>query len=216
MGCFVKRTANEFNFVTWHSGNNVLVADLPNKPLFCSLTTAAPSALLATRMTFADVDLEWTSNSEGNETGFRVEVSTDNSTWSTLTTVASGVVTANVTIPSVGSTYYYRVIATGGIPSAPSNVASFATIAAPITLDAITTVTPTTIDLSWVDTEGFASSYEIERSDDGGTIYNSIEVTTNLSYQDTGLTTATEYFYRIRVNGAITSDYSNIESTTTP
>lgn len=216
MGCFVKRTANEFNFVTWNSGNNVLVADLPDKPLFCSSTLAAPSSFTATRMTFADVDLEWVSNTAGAENGFKVQVSTDNVTWATSVTVGSGVLTANVTIPSVGDTYYYRVIATGSIPSQPSNVSSFATVAAPITLDAITTVTASTIDLSWVDTEVLASSYSVERSLTGVGAWTEILSSTTLtSFQDTALDSGIEYFYRVRVDGAITSDYTSVESATT-
>ena len=197
MGCFTKREANEFNFVAWQSGNNVLVSDLTEDISFCSLTLAAPSGLTATRMTFADVDLEWTSNSDGVETGFRVQVSTDNVVWSTLLTTASGVVTASVSIPSAGSNYFYRVVALGLIPSSPSNVSSFSTEAAPVVLDSITAVTVNTIDLSWTDTEGFASTYALQRADTIGGTYSDVVVTTNTSFQDTGLTNSTENLYRV-------------------
>ncbi len=81
----------------------------PPPPFAPSVLTAVPAG--ANR---DDVLLTWDDNSN-NETGFEVQYSTDNSTWSTLTTTAADVETYTHTTPTLGEvTHYYRVRAVGG------------------------------------------------------------------------------------------------------
>ena len=126
----------------------------------------APTAFTATRMTFSDADLEWTSNSGGLETGFIVERSPDNAIWTTVATVGSGILVASASIPSVGGIWYFRVIADGGTPSDPSTVSSFSTVDPPLSL-VLDGITPSTVSLSWTDLDGFVAGVDIEESSDG-------------------------------------------------
>jgi subtilisin family serine protease len=90
---------------------------------------AAPSALLATAVSRSQIDLAWTDNA-ANETGFKVERSTNGRKWSQIATVATDVTTYSDTRLRRNTTYTYRVRAfnTAG-HSAYSNIASTTTTA---------------------------------------------------------------------------------------
>jgi hypothetical protein len=84
---------------------------------------AAPSALTAQRVSASQVNLTWADNST-NETGFKIERSTDGSTWTQIGTVGANVKTYSATGLSSG-TNQFRVRAynaTGN--SAYSNMAA--------------------------------------------------------------------------------------------
>lgn len=70
---------------------------------------AAPSAL-AVSTTLSDFILTWTDNSD-TETGFRVEYSTDGTTWTSAGTVSPGVTTKTVTGGPYDVTVFFRVFA---------------------------------------------------------------------------------------------------------
>lgn len=177
----------------------------------------APSALVGTRMTFADFDLSWVSNSVSEETNFQLERSTDNTVWVAVETTGVNILEVSNDIPSVGDTYYYRVKALGATSltdSDASNVESFVTVAAPLVLDPVVAGVTIT-DLSWVDTEGFVGTTQIQRREpNGANTWGTIVETTNTTYQDTGVTSGTEYDYRVLPLGA-TADYSNVENIVT-
>jgi len=85
---------------------------------------AAPSALVARAMSKSQIDLAWKNNS-GNETGFRVERSSDRRKFLQIATVGAGVNRYSSTGLAPGKTYFYRVRATnGGGDSAYSNIAN--------------------------------------------------------------------------------------------
>jgi len=93
-------------------------------------------------------------------------------------------------------------------PSAPS---------APSGLTA-TAVSSTQINLSWTDNAVNETGFKIERKTGAGGTYAQIAtVGANVTaYNNTGLTTGTQYFYRVRANNAIgDSAYSN-EANATP
>lgn len=69
---------------------------------------AAPSALVAVATSTTTVALGWTDNS-ANETGFRIQRSTDNSTWADLLAPAANATSAEDTSASRNSTYFYRL-----------------------------------------------------------------------------------------------------------
>ena len=69
---------------------------------------AAPSALVAVATSTTTVALGWTDNSS-NETGFRIQRSTDNSTWSDLLTLAANATSSEDASASRNSSYFYRV-----------------------------------------------------------------------------------------------------------
>ena len=88
---------------------------------------AAPSGLTATAAGTARIDLSWSDNS-GDEDGFRLERSSDGSTFSLLATLGAGATAYSDTGLGSGTTWWYRVRAfNAGGNSAFSNVASATT-----------------------------------------------------------------------------------------
>ena len=85
---------------------------------------AAPSNLTATPNGTKRIDLSWNDNSTG-ESGFRIERSANNSTFSKVAIVGPGVTTYSNAGLRRGKMYYYRVRANGSpVNSAFSNTAS--------------------------------------------------------------------------------------------
>ena len=131
-----------------------------------SSTIAAPSGLAAAFAT-GQVNLRWTDNAT-NETGFRVERSTDGLTWVALATnLPAGSTSYTDSSVSAGVTYQYRVQAFNATQtSAYSN--SAAVTLAPATPSGLTAtpVSASSIKLAWQDVSG-ETGYKIERSLDG-------------------------------------------------
>jgi subtilisin-like proprotein convertase family protein len=88
---------------------------------------AAPSALTATAASSSQINLAWTDNAN-NETGFAIERSTDNATFTQIATVGVNVTTYANTGLNAGTTYHYRVHAYNSVGnSAFANTASATT-----------------------------------------------------------------------------------------
>ncbi|RII24940.1 MAG: hypothetical protein CXR30_19455, partial [Geobacter sp.] len=159
----------------------------------CATTTPAqpvldPPAILSATA----IDLSW-GNVTGNS-GYKLERSTDNSTWTQIGgNLATDTVLYHDTGLTAGTTYVYRVTALSA--SGPS-VTSASRIAPGLSATAVST---TEIDLSWPALSG-STGFKLERSPDNSTwtqIAAPSAATT--SYQNTGLTAGTTYYYRIKV-----------------
>jgi titin len=179
-----------------------------------------PTGLTATAGGASQINLGWTDAST-NESGFEVERSTDNITFTLRTTTAANVATFADTGLTAATTYYYRVRAvnTAG-PSTYSNVANAATSAAASTAPTnlvATAISTSRIDLAWTDNAPNEDGYQIERSTDATTFTQIATTAANVAtYSDPGLTAATRYTYRVRaVFGLSNSAYSNAASATT-
>lgn len=70
----------------------------------------APSNLTATAVSSHQVNLSWTNNA-GNATGFIIQRSTNDATWTTIAGVGGSTTSYSDTSLSGGTTYYYRVLA---------------------------------------------------------------------------------------------------------
>jgi titin len=68
----------------------------------------APTALVGSAVSRSQINLSWRDNST-NETGFRIECSTNGSTWTQIGTVGSNVQTYSSTGLRTATTYYFRV-----------------------------------------------------------------------------------------------------------
>jgi hypothetical protein len=174
--------------------------------------------LAATTVSLNQIDLSWSDNST-DETGFKIERSTDGTTFAEVASVGANVTTYSDTGLTESTTYYYRVRAhnTGG-DSDYSNTASTTTIPAAPTNLAATAASLNQIDLSWSDNSTGETGFKIERSTDAGIIFTEIgTVGANVTtYADTGLTPATPYSYRVRASSVVgDSDYSNTATITT-
>jgi len=181
---------------------------LPNAP-------AAPSALAVAVVSASQLNLTWTDNAN-NETGFKIERKTGSGgTYAQIGTTAANVSSFSDSGLTAATTYFYRVRAnnTGG-DSAYSAEASATTPpnppAAPSAL-AATAVTGTQINLAWTDNATNETGFKIERKTGSGGTYAQIATTSAnvTSYSNSGLSTATQYYYRVRANNAgVDSAYS--------
>jgi hypothetical protein len=102
-----------------------------------SVAPAAPRSLLATVVSSSQINLTW--GAAAGATGYTVQRSLNGgSTWIQLASLTVGATTYQDTGLSAGTTYSYRVIATGGgVSSAPSNVVSATTTGASSSVDSI-------------------------------------------------------------------------------
>ena len=192
---------------------------------------SVPTGLKATADGQTEIDLSWSAPSDdggANITGYRIEVSTDNSTWSDLVANTNSTGTSySHTGLDAGSTRYYRVSAINSEGTGPiSNVAN-ATTDAPTKPGAPTGLTATAngqtqIDLSWAapSNDGGAdiTGYRIEVSEDNSTWTDLVASTnsTSTSYSHTDLDAGSTRHYRVSaINSAGTGPVSNIDSATT-
>jgi regulation of enolase protein 1 (concanavalin A-like superfamily) len=186
---------------------------------------AAPTGLSGAVVTNRRIDLSWADNSS-NETAFFLERATNSSFTQNLatTTLSSDATSYQDTSVVPSTTYYYRIRAynTGGY-SAYSDVVDYTTTApmppaAPTSLIG-TVVSSSRIDLSWTDNASNESAFFIDRATNSSFTQNlatnSVGSNTT-SYQDTGLSASTTYYYRVRANNIDGySGYSNVVNDTT-
>jgi hypothetical protein len=91
-------------------------------------TPTAPSDLTATAISKSQINLAWTDNSS-NEDGFKIERSTNGTSWSQIATVGPNASNYSSTGLSANKLYYYRVRAYNALGnSAYSNTASAKTL----------------------------------------------------------------------------------------
>lgn len=181
---------------------------------------AAPGSLSAITVSESQINLNWTDNS-GNETGFEIERSQDGTNFSKIGDVGGNTTSYSSNGLSPNTQYWYRVRAkNNGGNSGYSNVASATTRDVvpntPQNLSA-TPVSNKQINLAWTDNSGNETDFELERSLDGANFSKITDLGSNAtSYQNTGLSTLTRYWYRVRAKNAIGySPYSNVAETTT-
>ena len=187
---------------------------------------AAPTNLTATTVSSSQINLSWTDNAN-NENGFKVEQSTDGTTFTQIATLASNAVSFPVTGLTASTTYQFRVVSFNDAGNSSfSNTASATTSAAPPPLPAApsvltaTVVSSTRINLSWTDNSGNESGFKIERCKNPNcTNFAQIaQVGANVTtFADTTATKNTAYSYRVRAfNATGNSAYSNTASAKTP
>jgi titin len=183
----------------------------------------APSGLGATAASSSQINLAWTDNAS-DELGFKIERSTNGTTFSEIATVGTGVTAYSNTGLAASTTYYYRVRAYNAVGNSTySNTANATTQAgaslpaAPSNLTA-TAVSRSQINLAWSDNSTNETGFKIERSTNGASFSQIATVGSNqVTYSNTGLARNKRYYYRVRAyNGAGNSAYSNTANARTP
>lgn len=179
----------------------------------------ASESLVASVVTDTTLTLTW--EAVTGATGYVLERATNSGFSSGLTTIYTG---ANLTYDDTGltpgTTYYYRVHPT----AANHNIANYTTesqamaaaLAAPANF-AASAVEATTMTLAW-DAVTDATGYVLQRATDVGftTGVTTLYTGTDLTFDDSGLTTATTYYYRVRAtkSGWTTVTYATLSQIT--
>ena len=200
---------------TYHYRISVINASGTSTPSPASSDTTfgppeAPTGLTATSLVGAEIKLDWVAPTDNNGsavTGYKIERSTDNVTFSVLVAdTASTAVTYTDSGLTTGTTYYYKISAinqygTGTATGVANALAS--DVPAQVTNLTATAQSGKEIDLAWTAPNNGGSAitgYQIERSTDGGTTYTDLVANTNTSatsYTDINLTAGTTYYYKV-------------------
>ncbi len=193
-------------------------------------TLNAPGNVAATAVNSSQISLSWSDTSTG-ESGYKVERSTNGSSW---TEIYRGATSNQTTYTATGlkasTTYYFRIhsyvsgIANGNY-SAVANAKTSGSAPAPTVILSAPTgvwaqvVSSSQITLNWNDTATGESGYKVERSTNGSNWTEIYRGTTNsqTSYTATGLNSGTTYYFRVRayLSGVASGTYSNTISAKT-
>ncbi len=178
-----------------------------------------PSDLEAEGISSTSIKLTWKDNSE-DEIGFKVERRTSGGAFTQIGVVGENITTCTNSGLKSNTKYYYRVraynsignsaytdevaVKTGVTPKAPTNLKAEA-------------VSSSKIELTWKDNSDNESGFKIERRKSGGSYSQIKKVDKNTTtYTDTGLSSTTRYYYRIRAyTDSINSSYTNEAAATT-
>lgn len=195
-------TINEYRYIVVYDDENIQMVTNIGVAGIVKVSNIEPSNLqLVYNGTI--VNLVWTDEGSTTEEGFKVERSTDNSTWNLLSTVTNNTYTDN--LPVAGKTNYYRVYAYKGTET--SDIISKNVLIKPAKPNILgANVTGSTVDFSWDSVVG-ATGYKLYK------VGNSTPITTinspsTTNYQITN-TEVKDTFYVVAFNGAGDSDASN-------
>ena len=191
----------------------------------------APPGLAATADGQTEIDLSWsapTDDGGANITGYKIEVSTNGTSWTDL---VANTGTTVITYPhsglTAGSTRYYRVSAINSEGTGTASNTDSATTAAAVKPGVPTGLSATAngqteIDLSWSapsdDGGADITGYKIEVSTNGTSWTDLVANTgtTVITYSHSGLAAGSTRYYRVSaINSEGTGTASNTDSATT-
>jgi titin len=178
---------------------------------------ATPINVATTANSSTQITVVWTDVTD--ETGYRVQRSTDGSNWMTVGTVGANVTSFANTGLTASTVYSYRVIAFNSAgDSAPSTAVQAQTQAAPVTTSApaapsnlrITGGSSTSLTLAWNDNSTNETGFSVERWNGYSWVVLGTVGANTTSVQNINLAPYSVYYYRIRAyNSAGYSAYSN-------
>jgi titin len=180
---------------------------------------AAPILLRADSVTSSQIRISWT-DIASDETGFKIE-RVETGIYVEIATVGANVTEYTDSSLRTCHTYWYQVRAYNASGDSDySNTISETTLGCVPTAPSelrVTVRAESSISLAWWDRSSDESGFSIERSTNGTTFTEVGSVGANASdYTDSGLTPATNYWYRVRAfSGTVYSDYSNVVNDST-
>lgn len=188
-----------------------LIADQYFKDTYSPGGTAptAPSNLGATALSYNQIKLTWTDNSN-NETGFEIYRSTSSSGgFNTVYTTTSNKITYTDADLSPSTTYYYKILAintygSSGFTSQRSATTSALPAAPPAPGNLIATAQSSSqIKLTWNDNATTETGYTVYRSTNNS---NNLKLLASLpansnNYIDSSLFAHITYYYKVNVTG---------------
>lgn len=175
----------------------------------------APGGTYARPANSSTVHIQW-DDSSANEIGFRVERSaTPSGPWETAGITGKSVASFDDSGRASEQQVCYRVVTLSRTDeSSPSNTSCTTPPAGPTSLTA-TALDHQAINLAWTDNSAVEDYYEVERATAEGGPYDVVALlaANTVRYRQSGLTTNTTYWYRVRVDkdGGY-GDYSNAAS----
>ncbi|WP_368293240.1 cell wall-binding repeat-containing protein [Dehalobacter sp. TBBPA1] len=177
-----------------------------------------PTGLEATTLSSSQIELVWDPSTDAES----YYVFRDTSASGSFTTKIATVKTTTYTSTGLtaGKRYYFKVQAyNSGFGTSSKSSYAYATTetAVPDVPDnlAATSVSSSQINLTWSSVSA-ATSYYVYRATSSSGTYSKIATVTDESYNNTGLTANTTYYYKIKsYNSYGTSDYSSYAYATT-
>jgi hypothetical protein len=202
---------------TANSGySNTATASTPTPPV-ATTVPAKPLNVATTANSSTQITVMW--SDVANESGYRVQRSSDGVNWTTAGTVGANVTSFANTGLTASTVYNYRVIAFNSAgDSLASNVVQAQTQAAPVVTGTpaapsnlrITGGTNTALTLAWNDNSTNESGFSIERWNGYSWVGLGTVSANTTSVQNINLKPNTVYYYRVRAyNTSGYSAYSN-------
>ena len=171
------------------------IASAVNRP--SGVTGAA-----VTSLTTSSVVLNWRDTS--GESGYRIERSSDNVTFTQIATVGMNVPSYAVTGLPMGTISWFRITPQSPFGDSVGTVISGSSRLQPVTGLAFAAKSATGMSIQWSPVT-FATGYRIERSTDGTTFAPLASVAGGvLTYTDTAVQPLGKYFYRVIGTTAVT------------
>ena len=160
------------------------------------------------------INLSWdqpASDGGGEISGYRIESSPDEDTWTNLATSVTGTTYAHTGL-ELATTYHYRVSASNSTEEGPASETATATTATALYApgapqNPAASAHGTTMNLSWdapaSDGGAEVSGYRIETGTDGDAWTELVSSVTGTTYADTGLTIGTTYYYQVTARNSV-------------
>ncbi len=181
----------------------------------------APSGLTATAVSSSQINLSWTDNSSDESNFIVARSTTSGGPYTDIATLAANTTSFNNTGLSANTAYFYVVRATNAAGSSANSAQATATTlpsipAAPSGLTA-TAISSSQINLSWTDNSTDESNFIVARSTTSGGPYTDIATlaANTTSFNNTGLSANTAYFYVVRATNAAGSSANSAQASAT-
>jgi fibronectin type 3 domain-containing protein len=194
--------------------NNSGGASPQSNPVSATTLIGVPTSVTATAQSSTSIGVSW--GSVSGASGYHIYRATSSSgSYSNIVSVYG--VSYTDTGLSPNTTYYYKISAYSNTGESEQSYYTYTTtyVSVPTGLTAVAQ-SPSSISVSW-DPVNEASYYRVYRATSSGGYYSNITSTSGTSFDDTGLSSNTTYYYKVSAYGnAGESALSSYTSAITP